>query len=321
MRVLVPGMGGDLGTRVALRLEAESAVDAICGIDLEPPRRWMRRAEFHFVRPTNAARIAEVVQDFRPTAVAHLWIFEPHSRSTPAEARSRTTVGTHAMFAAIENAGLVDRIVVRSGLEVYGRRRGSPVPSVASPLDPTSRFGRMMTAVEGRAERSGLNLGATVAAVRCASVVGSHSPSPLGRYLRLPAVPVPVIGRPFHLLHPDDAADAIVAALLASFDGPVNVLPSDSITPALALKVGRRLPVPVVGPALRFTGLVTELLGSPLPEHAAELLTRGRPAVTGEAAERLGFEPSYSTAEAVQDLYEWGDVADISAAIIDPPAA
>ena len=42
MRVLITGLGGELGTRVAALLEDRDDVDAIFGLDGYPPRRWLR---------------------------------------------------------------------------------------------------------------------------------------------------------------------------------------------------------------------------------------------------------------------------------------
>ena len=62
-------------------------------------------------------------------------------------------------------------------------------------------------------------------ALRLAPVLGSHVPSPLGRLLRLPVVPVPALADPpFQLLHQEDAARAMVEALLRGVDGPLNVV-------------------------------------------------------------------------------------------------
>ncbi len=61
----------------------------------------------------------------------------------------------------------------------------------------------------------------------------------------------------------------------------------------------------MLGPVLRFTGVVTELLGNPLPDHTRELLTRGRLADGSRAAEVLGVAPALSTADVVGDIYQW----------------
>ena len=71
------------------------------------------------------------------------------------------------------------------------------------------------------------------------SVVGSHVPSPLGRLLRLPAVPVPALADPpFSLLHPDDAATAMVEALLRRVHGPLNVVGPGAASPWQAASRG-----------------------------------------------------------------------------------
>ena len=90
-----------------------------------------------------------------------------------------------------------------------------------------------------------------VCALRYAPVVGSHVPSPLGRLLRLPAVPGAAFADPpFSLLHPDDAADAMVAAIERRYDGPLNVVGPGAATPWQAVRLGGRVPLPVLAAVL-----------------------------------------------------------------------
>ena len=51
LRVLVTGMGGELGTRVAQMLEERPEVGEIVGCDFVPPRRRLRRSEFRRIDP------------------------------------------------------------------------------------------------------------------------------------------------------------------------------------------------------------------------------------------------------------------------------
>jgi UDP-glucose 4-epimerase len=88
-------------------------------------------------------------------------------------------------------------------------------------------------------------------------------------------------------------------------DDTLNLVGEGSVTVYQALRVGRRVPLPVVGPALRFTRVVSELAGSPLPDHVLELLTHGRMAVTRRGIDVLGFEPAYTTPDVVDDIYDW----------------
>src|SRR5256885_16309743 len=53
-RVLVTGMGGELGTRVAQLIEARDWATEVVGVDFVPPRRRLRRALFRRIDPRDA---------------------------------------------------------------------------------------------------------------------------------------------------------------------------------------------------------------------------------------------------------------------------
>ena len=192
MRVLVAGMGSAIGTSVARALERNEQVTDIVGFDLEPPRRWLRKAEFHFARPGDGERVTRIVTDFEPTVVVHAWVFEPRARSSPGQARARTVAGTESLFGALANVDTVEHIVVRSGISVYGSGRRTPDrPTTETPMRPTSYFGDMLARVEQRAVETADQLVATYASVRLASVTASHLPNPLGRFCLLYTSPSP----------------------------------------------------------------------------------------------------------------------------------
>jgi UDP-glucose 4-epimerase len=311
MRVLITGMGGELGTRVANLLEADPVVDEVVGVDSDPPRRRLRRAEFHRVDPRNRRRLVDLVREVEPTALVHVGVYEPNARTGPTSAAARTEAGAIAALGAAATCPTLDRIVVRSGVEVYGRRRGAPtLPDERVVPDPTTPFGRSLLHVERVAAYAGEAAGVPVTSLRFAPIVGSHLASPLGRYLRLPAVPVSLVSDlPFSLVHLDDAAAAIVAALTTGYDGPLNVVGSGAVTPFQAARVGGRVPLPVAGPAWLLAKIGAELFGAPLPDHVRELLVRGRGADASLAEEVLDVVPAWSTAEVVKELYEWAPVA------------
>lgn len=152
-------------------------------------------------------------------------------------------------------------------------------------------------------------VGVTVGAVRLASVIGPHVPSPLGRLLRLPAVPFNALGDPsFAVIRQNDAARAIVAAARQRLAEPVNVVASGSITAMQAARRGRRLPVPTIGLQWSVARRMSHLAGAPVPDHIAELLRHGRLADNGRMQELLSLVPEQTTAEVIDDLYGWPGV-------------
>jgi UDP-glucose 4-epimerase len=316
MRILVTGMGGELGTRVTNMLEADDTVDDILGVDIDPPRRRLYRADFRRVDPRDRRKLVRIVRDFEPTVVVHLGVYEPNARSGPRLARTLTHECTVSALGAAADSSSLDRIVVRSGIEIYGRGRGRPTrPDEAAVPAPTTPFGEALLAAEDTAREIGQLAGAPVTTVRCAPIVGPHMASPLGRLLRLPVVPIsPVSDLPFSLLHERDAADAFVRAVECGFDGPVNVVGPGAVTPVQAARMGGRLVVPTLGPAWRVAEFAAEMLGAPLPAHVRELLLRGRTADGALAAKALGVMPSVSTHDVIKDLYEWASVTYVRAA-------
>jgi UDP-glucose 4-epimerase len=317
MRVLVTGMGGELGTAVAQLVEAHPQVAEVVGIDLYPPRRRLLKAEFHRIDPHNAARTTSVIHEFAPTVLVHLGVYEPYSRSTPQAAVARTAAGTVSAAAAAVDAGALDHIIVRSGVEVYGRRRHGPIrPDEDAPTDPTTAFGHTLLHVEQVCREAGMHASVPVTSLRFAPVVGPHVPSPLGRLLRLPVVPFAPLSDPvFSVVHQDDVAAAFVAALERAHDGPLNVVGPGAVTVSQAARLGGRVPVPVVGPGWRGARALARLVGAPVPEHVHELLVRGRTADGSRVDGALGWRPRRRTPEVVEQVYAWEAVHRVTQAV------
>ena len=139
------------------------------------------------------------------------------------------------MLGAAAECRSLEAVVVRSGIEVYGRRRGAATrPDEDVPADPTTGFGRSLAADGGdRGRGRAGDRSVPVTLLRLAPVLGPHVPSPLGRYLRLPIVPVDLLGDPpFAVLHVHDAAAADRGGGPApGAHGPVNVVADGAVTP------------------------------------------------------------------------------------------
>jgi UDP-glucose 4-epimerase len=314
-RVLVSGMGGELGSLVASLLEAEPWVGAILGIDADPPRRRLRRSEFHLVSPSDHERIADIVRRFDPHVVLHLAVWEPDARAGTSLAKRLTSEACASILGAVTEAPSLESIIVRSGIEIYGRGRKAPaLPDEDAPINPTSVYGRMLAEVESVAAAVGERMGVGVGALRLASVLGPHIPSPLGRLLRQPTVPVSLLGNsPFTVVVDSDAARAFVEAAAQRSTGPLNVVAPGKISTMQAIRRGRRLPIPLFGPEWRIARQVSYLLGAPVPEHVMELIHRGRLADGTRLPSVLGCAPVVTTHEAIDRLYNWQAIVRIPA--------
>lgn len=303
-------MGGELGARVASLLEDEPWVGSLEGIDVVPPRSRLRRAVFHRIVPGQHDRTVETVTRFNPHVVVHIAVWEPYSRATPANARRFTDDAATSILGAAAECRALEAIVVRSGVEVYGRARGTVTrPDENVTPNPTSPYGRTLLDIEHTAHSIGSRIGVAVGCLRLASVLGRHVPSPLGRFLRMPAVPFSALADPpFAVVHQHDAASAFVTAAAFRLEQPVNIVAPGAITAYQAIRRGRRLPVPVVGPEWRVARGLAYLAGAPVPDHVLEMLHRGRLADNALARDLLGFWPSTTTSDVIDQLFQWPSI-------------
>jgi len=313
--VLVTGMGGDLGSRVATLLEREDWVGDLFGIDADPPRRRLQRAKFHLASVSDHDRIVDLVTAFDPHVVVHLSVWEPFSRANPKLARTLTNEAAISFLGAVAECRSLESLVVRSGIEVYGRARGTATrPDESAAIAPTCEFGHMLADIERTATELGRRVGVPVSPVRLGGVLGPHVPSPLGRLLRMPVVPFSVLADPpFAVVEDVEAARGFVAAAGRRLAEPVNVLSNGAITALQAIRRGSRIPYPLIGPDWRLARLVSELCGAPIPEHVLETLHRGRLADNGRMRELLGFAAPGTTVEVIDKLYAWPSVVHVPA--------
>lgn len=291
-------------------LENEPWVGPLEGIDTDPPRRRLRRAVFHRIVPGQHDRTVEEITRFNPHVLVHIAVWEPYSRATPANARQLTDDAATSILGAAAECRALESIIVRSGLEVYGRRRnsGSRPDEHVVPF-PTSDYGRTLLDIEDTATAIGARIGVAVGRLRLASVLGPHVPSPLGRLLRMPAVPFSGLADPpFAVVHQDDAAEAFVAAARVALAEPVNVVAPGAITTYQAIRRGHRIPVPVIGPQWVAAKAAAYMAGAPVPDHVHEMLVRGRLGDNARAAEVLGFAPAATTSDVIDQLYRWPSV-------------
>ncbi|MGQ0824810.1 MAG: NAD-dependent epimerase/dehydratase family protein [Actinomycetota bacterium] len=313
MKILVTGMGGEIGTRVAQLLEEQRWATDIIGVDFVPPRRRLRRATFKRIDPRARDKLVHFVEELRPTVVAHFGVYEPASRMSPESAAERTEQCTIAALGAAARTGALEYVVVRSGLEVYGPRSlHASVPDEEVMPAPRTPYGMSLLEVEAVAAGLRNRHGIAAGALRYAPVVGSHVPSPLGRLLRLPVVPVSALADPpFQLLHPHDAARSMVKAIERRYDGPLNVVGPGAASPWQAARLGGRVPIPVAPQLWPLASRLVEVAGAAIAPHVVEVLRSGRTGAGQRAVEVLGLDGIRSTQDVLRELFEWAHIVPI----------
>ena len=316
-RVLVTGMGGELGSLIASRVEASDWAGDILGFDVDPPRRLLKRSRFVRVGPNERDRIADLISEFNPHVILHVGVWEPHARLATAQAAECTETVAKAVFDAAHQADALETAVVRSGIEIYGRATHSPRIAVeTTPIDPNTTYGRMCATIESQAVELRTARGVNVCTLRLAPVLGAHVPSPLGRLLRLPVVPYHGVRNPvFCVVEDHDAATAFLSAATRDADGIVNIVANGAISMLRATTMGKRVPVPSFGPGWSLARSATGIAGAPMPDHVADLIENGRLAASNEAAHVLRFAAAHTTTEVIERLYMWPSVERIPAKV------
>lgn len=308
-RLLVVGVGSELGSLATTLLEQDPRFTDIVGIDVHPPRRRLRHTTFIRVEHTDTSELVRRVVAHRPDVIAHLGVWEPHARLATNDARIATGNYVRGLSEALAKLDGLSRLVVRSGLEVYG------VPLPAAPhesttIRPTSTYGHMLSELETTLNDAAPST-ATVTTLRLAPVIGAHVPSPLGRLLRLPVIPFdPFSTSRFQVVADDDAARAITHAATNGGHGTVNIVAPQPVTISEVARLGRRLVAPVLPHTWKVTASLTTLAGAPLPDHVVELLRHGRTAICN--VRDLEYQPMHSTPDVVERLYSWPSVVRIA---------
>ena len=316
-RVLVTGMGGELGSLVASLVEATDWAGDILGFDVDPPRRLLRRSRFVRVGADERDRISDLIETFNPHVILHVGVWEPHARLATDEARHHTEIVAKAVFDAAHSAESLETVAVRSGIEIYGAAAHSPRIAVEStPTAPDTVYGHMCALIESKAVELRTARGVNVCTLRLAPVLGAHVPSPLGRILRLPVVPYHGARNPvFCVVEDRDAATAFVQAADRDADGTVNIVANGAISMLRATNIGKRIPLPTFGPGWSIARAVASAAGAPVPDHVADLISHGRLAASNEAAHLLRFAPAHSTTEVIERLYMWPSVERVPARV------
>jgi UDP-glucose 4-epimerase len=307
-RVLITGISGHLAGKLARRLEQDSDVDYIVGVDLQEPALDLERTEYVRADIRNPL-VVKVIQTTEVDTVAHLSLL-----ATPLGAGGRSrmkeinVIGTMQLLGASQRAETVRKIVMKSTTAVYGADPRDPAlitEDMTARSEP--RGGYTKDAVEAeRYARSFARRRPEVALtiLRFANFMGPEIDTPFTRYFSFPVAPTAMGYDPrLQFVHEEDAVEILYRAVREDHPGIFNVAGDGVVLLSQALRVVGKLPLPVILPlvspmanAFRRFGVVD------FATDQLRYLLYGRVADNGRMKREFGYAPRFSTKEALQDF-------------------
>lgn len=307
-RVLITGLAAQLAGRLAARLEADERVEYVAGLDLREPGHDLSRTEFVRADLRNPM-VARVVDSAAIDTIVHLQVSAmPVAAGGRAAMKDLNVIGTMQLLAAAQKSPRVRTVVVKSSTAVYGSNPEDP-----SLLDEDAAPGRSVRSGYGKdlvdIERTARALSrrrpdVTTTVLRFAHIVGPTVDSPMCRYLALPVIPTVLGFDPrLQLCHEDDALEVLYRSCVEDHPGTYNVAgPGVVYLSQVARRAGKpTLPVPllcvdVLAEVVRRSGRLD------FPPDQLRLLYYGRVGAIDRLREVFGYEPAYSTVEALDDF-------------------
>jgi UDP-glucose 4-epimerase len=307
-RVLVTGLGGDWGGRIARHLEADPSVDVVIGLDTREPAVALERTEYVRTDPGYSI-LARIVRATQVDTIVHAALVVDATRVPARRAHEVNVIGTMNLFAAAgQPESRVTSVVVASSTLVYGAHHRDPTWfDEATPRSsaPHHRTERSVAEVEAFAHDYATdNPHVALALLRVADPIGPGIDTPLTRALQRPLVPsIAGFDPRVQFVHEDDVVRALAFVLDEGLGGIYNVAGDGLLTwsEVVDLCGARRVPLPPLGRA--FLPGPLGRLGVDLPPELGDLLTYGR-GVDNRRLVRAGFGYRYTSAGAVAAFVE-----------------
>ncbi len=306
-RVLITGISDGLAGSLAAALEQRDDVSYLAGIDVHEPRHDLRRTEFVRADIRDPV-IARVMTAAEVDTVVHMALVSaPGSAGGRARMKEQNVIGTMQLLGACQKSESLRKVVLKSATAVYGSDHTDPalVTEDATPRQaPKEGFAKDITEVEGYARTLGRRRDDVIVTIlRFADLIGGSVESLFARFFALPVVPSMLGFDPrLQFCHINDAAAVLVAACLEDHPGIFNVSGPGVLYLSQAVRMARRVPLPLPKPLLTSTGrLARRSRRLDFSPEQLDFLQFGRICDITRLREVFGYEPRYSTPQAFAD--------------------
>lgn len=307
-RIAITGTSSLLGSRLLRSLAETRGAEAVVAVDVAPPPDTLgvdHRA-VDLTQPASDQRLLDVLREDGVGTVVHCAFFTSPRRDG-AYAHELESIGTLSVLAAAAAAG-VQHVVLRSFTAVYGAHGRNPAYLTEEwPLQPNLSLGWLRDKLEAEQHAAAFARRypeMTVTVLRFAPLFGPGVRTFYTAIFDHRLVPVLMGYDPLvQLLHPDDALEALLAAVERRPAGAFNIVPSRPIPLLTMLHVAAKVPVPVPHPvAYRASDL---LWSAGLADAPGGFVDFVRYPVLGDGAKArkaLGFAARHTSRQAL-DAY------------------
>jgi UDP-glucose 4-epimerase len=306
-RVLITGVSGPLGARLAALLAADPGVEHVVGIDTRrPPAPLADRITF-VEADLRRGELASILKVAAPHVVIHHDITQfPEPGRSRRHLHDLNVIGTLQLLAGCGDLPGLRQLVVRSSAAIYGSAPDAPAfftEDLARSGTLRTRFQRDIAELERLVDAFARRHPSVVCTtLRLQPVIGTALDTPIMSLFRAPLVPTFLGFDPrLQLLLDADALGAILAAVRVGVRGPVNVAGDGTVSLARMLRrLGKRaLPIasPVYAPAVR--ALARAGVVPPVDDDVVGYLRFGRGVDTTRMRAELRFVPAHTTVEAI----------------------
>ena len=307
-RVLITGVSGFLGLRLAKRLEQSENVEHIVGVDLEEPPIDIKGLEFIRADIRNPL-VARVLETTEVDTLVHTNITSSPARfGGRSQMKENNVIGTLQLLAAAQRAERLNKVIMKSSSAVYGSSPREPSiigeDHAARQVD-LAGYGKDCAEAETYARDFGRRRrDVDLVVLRTQNVVGPTVRTNITSYLSLPVIPTALGFDPrLQLLHEEDAVEALFQALVTDCRGIFNVAGDGVVYLSKALRILGRLQLPLPLPAAQMTADVLRRFGLvDFPMDQLKMILFGRVVSTERAKGAFGFAPRYSTEDALRDF-------------------
>jgi UDP-glucose 4-epimerase len=305
-RVLITGVAGYIGSKLAANLAKKSEFAEIVGTDIKPPPKDIARLVFyeHDVR----SQMVELLNRHAIDTVVHAaYVLPPlHDKQLMEDINLN---GTHTVLSSCVEAN-ISHIMYLSSATAYGFHPDNDRPLTEdSPLRGNEDFtyAKNKRIIEGMlVDFAKEHQEITITILRPAFVVGPGFNNPLARYLQKSIVMLPFDGEPFQFVHEDDLIEIMVQLLLKKKQGTFNVGGDGTVPPRDMVRIMGNTPLPLpFGLLYPLNGVAWLLRLSFLTEFPSPALNMIRYpwVVSNDKLKReIGYSYQYTSKEAFEDF-------------------